>query len=425
VVPLLGGLVGAILGGLDTSLEKSLHLPAGLTYTTSTASAVLSAIVGAMAALTGFVVTVTVLVVQMATGTFSARYMRLWYRDPLLRWLLALLVGTLAFAFGLLRRVGNDFVPNLGVSVAGLLVIASLLLFMVFLDRYLHRLRPVAVATLVARYVHREFERLRSGAEHTPDVFAGTFQPSTERPTLTVRAARAGTIQAVDAKGLADWARRHYCLVVLRRRVGDFIPTDGVLFELFGEIHHGSANNGRELLAMVALGTERTVEQDPAFAIRIMVDIADKALSAAINDPTTAVQVLDHLEEVLRLIGTVDLGPSQWQSDTGVTRGLVIPVRTWEQYLSLGVTEIREYGATSIQVMRRMRAMLEELRQDIRPEHRGAIEEELKRLDATVTSTFGDSPDLDRAGIADTQGIGGEAAPVSDSGRAARTGAGR
>lgn len=416
VLPLLGGVLGAILGGIDTHFEKSIHLPASLTYTSSTATAVLSAIVGAMAALTGFVVTVTVLVVQMATGTFSARYMRLWYRDRMLKWLFAVLVGTLAFGFGLLRRVGNNFVPNLGVSVAGALVIVSLLLFMLFLDRYLHRLRPVAVATLMADYVHREFTRLRAAAINTPEVFAGTFESDGQQPTLTVRSARAGAIQAINAKGLAEWARRHDCLVVLRPRVGDFIPTNGVLFNIFGGRERDGENDERKLRAMVALGTERTVEQDPAFAIRVMVDIADKALSAAINDPTTAVQVLDHLEEVLRLIGATDLGGTRWHGNGEAKRGVVIPVRTWEQYISLGVTEIREYGASSIQVMRRMRAMLEELRADVRPEHRGAVEEELTRLDATVATTFGGSPDLDRARIADTQGIGAEMPPLGHAG---------
>lgn len=158
---------------------------------------------------------------------------------------------------------------------------------------------------------------------------------------------------------------------------------------------------------MVALGAERTVEQDTAFAIRIMVDIADKALSPAVNDPTTAVQVLDHLGDVLRLIGTIDLAGSRWHGDVGTRRGLVIPVRRWEDYLTLGVTEIREYGSSAIQVMRRMRALLEELRDEVRPEHRTAVEEELARLDATVARTFGDSVDLDRASTADPQGIGG------------------
>jgi uncharacterized membrane protein len=152
-----------------------------------------------------------------------------------------------------------------------------------------------------------------------------------------------------------------------------------------------------------------------------MVDIADKALSAAINDPTTAVQVIDHLEEALRLIGATERRSRRWQVDGGPRRGVVIPVRTWEQYLSLGVTEIREYGATSIQVMRRLRAMLEELRADVRPEHRSAVEEELQRLDATVDSTFSSSPDLDQARIPDSQGIGGETPPLSRAGLAERS----
>jgi uncharacterized membrane protein len=138
-----------------------------------------------------------------------------------------------------------------------------------------------------------------------------------------------------------------------------------------------------------------------------MVDIADKALSPAVNDPTTAVQVLDHLGDVLRLIGMVNLEKSMWAGPAATRTGLLIPVRRWEDYLALGTTEIREYGASSIQVMRRMRAMLEELHEDVRDDHRGAVEEELARLDATVARTFGDSVDLDRASVADAQGMGG------------------
>ena len=75
------------------------------------------------------------------------------------------------------------------------------------------------------------------------------------------------------------------------------------------------------------------------------------------------------------------------------------------------MTEIRDYGATAIQVMRRMRAMLEELRDEVRAEHRPAVEEELARLQKTVACTFADSVDLDRANTADPQGIGGRTEP--------------
>jgi len=390
-------------------LADQVHVPSYWTYSSSTAATVLSAIVGAMAALTGFVVTVTVLVVQMATGTFSARYMRLWYRDGVLKVLLALLVGTLAYSFALLRRIENNLVPNLGVSIAGFLVLCSLLLFVIFLGRFLHRLRPVAVAVLVAGYVHRDFERYTAALATAPDVFSGPFEPAGEQPALVIRSARPGAIQALDARGLVGWAREHKCLVVICHQVGDFVAAGARLIEIYGS--ESGTRAERRLRKMIVLGDERTIEQDPAFAIRIMVDIAARALSAAINDPTTAVQVLNHLSDVLRLIGTTDFSRSRWRADDTVHTGLVISARSWEDYLTLGVTEIREYGSTAIQVMRRMRAMLEELRDEVSPEHRPAVEEELARLDVTVKRTFANSVDLDRANTADPQGIGGRAEP--------------
>jgi uncharacterized membrane protein len=314
VLPLAGGLLGVLLGSGLISADRSVRLPPYWTYSPSTASTVLSAIVGAMAALTGFVVTVTVLIVQMATSTFSARYMRLWYRDRMLKMLLALLVGTLAYSFTLLRRIEGSFVPDLGVSIAGFLVVADLLLFVVFLDRFLHRLRPVAVAAFVAGYVHRDFARY-AAALAAPDVFTGVSGPAGEQPALVIRSARPGAIQALDARGLARWAREHRCLVVLCRRVGDFVPAGATLIETYGGTISGRRAEGT-LRNMIVLGDERTIEQDPAFAIRIMVDIADKALSPAINDPTTAVQVLNHLSDVLRLIGTTDLSRSRWHANS-------------------------------------------------------------------------------------------------------------
>jgi uncharacterized membrane protein len=413
LLPLAGGVLGVLVGSGVVWADRSVHLPEYWTYSPSTASTLLSAIVGSMAALTGFVVTVTVLVVQITIGTFSARYLRLWYRDRMLKLLLALLLGTLAFSLALLKRVENNFVPNLGVTVAGLLVVASLLLFVVFLDRFLHRLRPVAVAALVAGYVRRDFAGY-SAALATPGVFSGVFEPAAEQPTLRVHSTGPGAIQALDVHGLAGWARDHQCLVVLCHRVGDFVPAHATLIETYGGGAPGTRAEGR-LRKMIVLSDERTVEQDPAFAIRIMADIADKALSPAINDPTTAVQVLDHLSDVLRLIGTTDFSRPRWPAGSAVHTGLVIPARSWEDYLTLGVTEIREYGATAIQVMRRLRAMLEELRDEVRPEHRPAVEDELARLDATVARTFADSADLDRANTADPQGIGGRAGPPGHS----------
>jgi uncharacterized membrane protein len=397
VVPFIGGLLGAVLGLLEPRLDEAVSLPQSWRYSPSTATAVLAAIIGATAALTGFVVTVTVLAVQMAIGTFSARYMRLWYRDRALKAVLAVLIATLAFSFALLRRVEPDFVPTIGVAITGFCMLAALLFFMIFLDRMLHRLRPVAVAALVARAGREAFEVGARGLE----AFADESERGLE-PCVTVRSEHAGAIQAVDERGLAGWARKHDRVLFVPHAIGDFVPAGSPLVEVLGK---GGEPNGdeRRLAGMFAFGAERTIEQDPAFALRIMVDIANKALSAAINDPTTAVQVLDHMTELLRLIGATPLdGRTRVKRDDAGTIRIVARGRQWADYLALAITEVREYGAHSIQVLRRLRAMLLELHDSVLPEH--------ERLALTVKSNFGDSIDFDRAATPDRQGIGGPTA---------------
>ena len=404
VVPLVGAFAGVLGAVVVVVIDKSVDLPLQLQYSTSTASTVLSAIIGATAALTGFVVTVTVLVVQMATGTFSARYMRLWYRDGVLKSVLALLIGTLAFAFGLLRRTESNFVPNIGVTMAGLLVIVGLVMFVLFLNRFVHRLRPVAVAAFVAKGVRRSLDDDIAGLRNLTDVFGGPPQGLDEQPALEVRCKRPGAIQAINLPAVVTWARTHECLVVMRHFVGEFMEVDDPLMEVYGNPGGADAAE-RDLRGLVALGLERTIAQDPAFALRVMVDMGNKALSAAVNDPTTAVQVLDYLGDSLRAIGTVDLSSPSWHPEA--RRGVVVTFPGWADFLALGVTEIREYGSTSIQVIRRTRAMLEKLSEQVRPENRAAVQVEIARLDATIAQGFSGSLDRDRAGIADQQGLGG------------------
>jgi uncharacterized membrane protein len=403
-LPLLGGIAGAVLGAAAASSDRTVGVLSSLEYSASTAEAVLAAIVGSTAALTGFVVTVSVLVVQMATSTFSARYMRLWYRDRMLHVLLAMLVGTFTFSFTLLAGVEENSVPNLGVTASGALVAVDMFLFLFFLDRFVHRLRPVAVAALVAEAGRRAFESVVVAASGpgAPDIVRAPVE--LDHPSFVVRTHRAGSIQAVHAAGLVRFAREHDCTLVLNHVVGDFVPAGAPVIQVYGSNADGRRFE-RRLRGMFALGVERTIEQDPAFALRIMVDIAIKALSPAVNDPTTAVQVINHLGDTLNTIGATNFEPNvapvqrPWR--------VVVSARGWEEYLSLGVTEIREYGASSVQVVRRLRAVLTELHDAVRPEHRAAVESELARLDAEVEREFGSSPDLDRASEPDRQGLGG------------------
>jgi uncharacterized membrane protein len=401
-LPILGALLGPLLGQLTIWLDQSVSLPAAWRYSPSTATGVLSVLVGAMVGLLGFVVTIGVLVVQQATSTLSPRFMRLWYRDLLQKVVLATFAGTLTFSFSLLRRVEDTSVPNLGVTLAGGLVAASLLLLLLYVDRFTHSLRPVAVAATVAGAGRRVVEGLPvlQAEADAPDRPAG--------PSTPVRAARAGAIQAIDARGLLALARGRDCVLHLPHSVGDFVPNGAVLVEVYGP---APAAVRRRLRRMFALGRERTIEQDPAFALRILVDIAIRALSPAVNDPTTAVQVLDYIEDLLLEIGRREpLGHAVLRDGQGRAR-VVIPVRRWEQYLDLGVTEIRQYGATSVQVARRLRALLEELRGGVAPPHRAAVEAALCRLEASVAASFADDDDRSMAGVSDCQGIGGPVRP--------------
>lgn len=407
LVPVLGGIAGTLCGIAAAESGRLWEPPDGWTYSAGTAQAVLASVVGASVGLTGFVVTVGVLIVQMATGTFSARYMRIFYRDRLLKAVLAMLVGTLTFSYGLLRRVEQDSVPSLGVTLAGFFLATGVLLFLVFLNRSIHRLRPVAVAALVAQAGRRSFLDLLHEVEEAdaPVHVLGAYVSRTP-PTLVVPSLHAGAVQALDTTGLTRFARERDCLIVVRPAVGDFVSQGAALFEVYGAGPLDDATAAR-LLSMIVLGVERTIEQDPAFAIRVMVDIAIRALSPAVNDPTTAVQVLDHLGETLRLLGATGRPAPDPDGAEAASPGLVVRARSWDDIVELAFTEIRQYGGSSVQVVRRLRAVLEDLREQVKPEYRAGVDEELRRLDATVDEHWSRSVDLDLARLPDGQGIGG------------------
>src|SRR4051812_1283378 len=411
MVPLICALAGPVLAELTIALDSTVDVPSGWTYSESTASTVLSAIVGAMVGLTGFVVAFGILIVQTATQTLSPRFMRLWYRDGLQKAVLGTFVGTLTFSLALLQRVGPESVPDIGVTVAGLAVSTSVILFLVYLDRFIHRLRPVEVAWMVADAGARGLR-----ASPAPADDAAERTPAGAAPALEVRSGGAGAIQAVDHRGLVAAAVRYDCLLVLPHAVGDIVPHGSVVVQVFGA---GEPPPGEHLRGLLALGEERTIEQDPAFALRILVDIAIRALSPAVNDPTTACQVLGAIEDLLLTMGESDLrGRGDLRDDDGRVRGL-IETRRWEDLLALALTEIRDYGATSTQVTRRLGALLECLAARVRPEHQAAVAEQAAELEAALERLVPDPRARAFASHPDPQGIGGPSASESPP-RAAR-----
>ncbi len=413
-VPLLAALGGVVVAFATLEADRAVALPFGIRYERATTEILLATIAGAVIGLIGLVITVTVLMVQTSTSAFSARYLRILYRGALLKTVLGLLVGTFTYAYVLLRHAEEEKPPEIGVALTGVLVLASIVLFLVFFSRFLHRLRPVAAADTVGALGRKAFlESLRLPA---------TIAPTTpdDRSSTDLHAMRTGTIQAVHADGLVAWAGRHHCTVVLLRGVGDHVSVGDPLVEVRGS--PAAPEAGPEIEGLIALGDERTIEQDPAFALRVMVDIAARALSPGINDPTTAVQVLDHIESLLLLIGGTDLSSRRVLVDAEGAPRVIVPTRTWEDFLTLGVTEIRQFGEGSIQVLRRLRALLLHVQAAVRPEHRAAVERELARLDETVQRAYGGTMDLATAVDADRQGLGGPTGATTPAPPSGRTG---
>jgi uncharacterized membrane protein len=238
---------------------------------------------------------------------------------------------------------------------------------------------------------------------------ADCLGPQGERPSLgkLVRVidhhGSPSVVLAFDDKGLLKIAQQADCVIELVPQVGDFMAPDDPLFRVY---EGGQGINEQQLRQCVAFGPERTLEQDPAFAFRIIVDIASKALSPAINDPTTAVLAIDQIHHLLRQVGNRQLDDGQDRDAAGRLR-LVYRTPDWEDFVQLAVTEIRQFGGESIQVARRLRAMLENLIQTL-PETRCALlRQELKMLHRSAERFFPEPEDRSLADIGDFQGVGG------------------
>jgi len=195
--------------------------------------------------------------------------------------------------------------------------------------------------------------------------------------------------------------------------VGDFVGVDEALFRIYG----GSAIDERRLRGTVAFGPERTIDQDSTFAFRIVVDIAIKALSAAINDPTTAVLAIDQLQRLLRAVGLRQLHNDEIRDQAGELR-VISRTPNWEDFVHLTFDEIRLYGAGNFQISRRLHAMIETLVETLPAARHEALRHQLDLLDRTLAEHHKLPDDLALARVPDPQGLGGRSAGRNPEGEA-------
>jgi uncharacterized membrane protein len=340
--------------------------------------------------------------IQVAGGQYTPRIIATTLlRDNVIRAIVGLFLFTLAFAVRVLTRM-QDTVKQLDLLVAGLLGIFSVMVFLFLIDYAARLLRPVSLVQRVGETGIRVIQSVYKGPTRDPGPIESPI-PQAVPGRVVVHTGTSGVVLAVNLAGLVALARETGGYIEFVPQVGDFLAVDEPIFRL-----HGGADaiDDQRLRASVALGSERTLEQDPTFALRILVDIAIKALSAAINDPTTAVMAIDQLHRMLRVVGLRHLHNDVLRDETSNVR-LIFVTPKWEDYVHLTCTEIRHCGSRSVQVMRRMRSMLEHLLQSL-PEHRHAeLRRQLDLLDRTVDDSFAFAEDRALARIADPQGLGG------------------
>jgi uncharacterized membrane protein len=366
------------------------------------AKTVVSAVGSAMMTFIGVVFSISLVAVQMASGQFTPRVVRLFVRSRITKATFAVFLAT--FVLTLLVLTSFDSVDDpravttvpLVQSVLTLCMVAlSLLLFVLYVNTTLRLMR---ISHVIARIATESFRVAAS-------MPAPTGGPDADRQgsatTWVPHQGRAGVLRDVHIARLVRVARKHGVVLRLIPRIGDFVVPGTPLLA----VHGGPAPSRRALRNTISVGVERTYHQDLGFGLRQLSDIALRALSSAINDPTTAVQALDRIVQLLAALSRRPLDAALHRDRGGAVR-LVQPVPGWTELVDLGFTEVRGCAVGNPQVSRRMLAGLDDLLLLVPPERREPLLRHRELLRQAVDRSGPAPADRAFALRPDRQGIG-------------------
>lgn len=370
------------LVALDRSIDPQREAWFLFAGAAQSARELLSTIASSMMTFIGLVFSITILVLQLASSQFSPRVLRTFLEDRGTKLAMGSFVGTFVFSMALLPDVRDQseldpgFVPALSIYVAFALVLVSVGVFIHYIDHMAQAIRVVTIMKRVAAETHRAICHMYpEGALEGPEEPVATPEGP---PSLVVHHdGRAGVLCAVDERALMKLARETGTVVAVVPMPGELVPHGAPLVRIWGPT---TSVDRDALRAALSLGDERTPHQDPAFGFRQLVDIAERALSPGINDPSTAVQALDELHDLLRALALRHLPSPQRVDPDGALR-LILPRPSWAAFVGLALDEIRHYGAGSVQVARRMYVLIDDCLSVAPPGRRPCLEEQRRRLD--------------------------------------------
>lgn len=397
-VAIVAGLVAvAVLSRFERAMGWEMNI------SPETARAIMGTIAGSLFSLLVLISSAVLVAVQLASAQLTPRIIAFVYRNTFRKLALAAFAFTFTFSVGVLVRI-EDSVPLLTSYLAAYGFLLTLALFIFFIDGMGKTIRPSSALRAVGlagrEVIWAVYPQPLSDQHSQP---SDPITARNDKPSSIVLSSADGAVLAFDLKGLVSLAEQSNCLIELIPQVGDFIAVGDPLFRVFDG---GKEQTVVALRNSVAIGQERTLEQDPMFAFRIIVDIASKALSPAINDPTTAVLAIDQIHHLLREVGSRHLVDGREADSAGRVR-LVYRTPNWEDFVHSAVTEVRHYGRDSIQVIRRLRAMLENLIETLPPRRTLLLQRELSLLETSSKRVFPDAEDQALAKTGDLQGMGG------------------
>ena len=397
----LAVILGVGLPRLDRALGDAVPAEFGV----GAAQAVLTAFATGLITVMGFIISVLIAGITFSSTTVTPRMVREMQRNTVIRHVFGLLLMSVVYAFLVLNRVAPpsdpNYVPDLAVWMIVPLLVIDAVGLLALVREMGHSLRLVEIIDSI----HRRAEQVIA-TMYREELGAELATPEVDRldaPAVTLaNREHSGVVASLDVERLVAEATRLDTRFELACAIGSYVPTGEPLMHIADQRPDLDENRLRHAIVIT---DERTIDQDPLYALRLLVDIAARALSPAVNDPTTAVQGLDRIESLLALLATRRLDRGTLRDEHGNVR-LVVPLPGWDDFLTVGLTEIRQYGATSTQVARRLRAVLDDLWRLAPASRRPAVEQQLVLLDQAVAQAYPDPAERALALVADRHGLG-------------------
>ncbi|MGI9112299.1 MAG: DUF2254 domain-containing protein [Gaiellaceae bacterium] len=405
-VPVLCVLAGVALSFGTIALDRVFGyeaIPQSLVGGPDAATAILATVAASMVSLAALVLTITMVVVQLAMGQFSPRIVQRILQDKPSQFAIGLFVATFVHAILAVREVtnlgdGTGQVPGIAVVTAFVLVLVSIAVLVLYVHHIGQSLRVSSLIELVGKDTRKLLDR------KYPD--RGTRVEVEPGAPRVVSARESGVIAVIGSEDLVEEAQRTGCVLELVPALGEFVPAGAPLFHVHGE---APDLDEERLHKSLILKLEPTLDEDVAFGVRMLVDIAERSLAdSPFQDPTTAVQAIDRLHDILRQLARRPFPDGRHHNPAGEVR-LTVRSMSWEAYVRLAFDEIRMAGAGSPQVVRRLSAALADLRSIALPERIPILDQQLELLVAATEAAMDDERDVELALREDREGIGAAA----------------